>query len=69
MKAGSAQVALLTGATFTGSVNVSTGNLQLGGNNVLYTATTGLTGKLTANTTAPASPATGDLWLDTSTVL
>lgn len=32
-------------------------------------ATTGLTGSFKAQTTAPTSPADGDLWLDTSTVL
>lgn len=32
-------------------------------------ATVGLTGSFKAQSTAPASPADGDLWLDTSTVL
>ena len=39
-----------------------------GANPMLYGAA-GLTGKFSAQSTAPASPADGDLWLDTSTVL
>lgn len=66
--------ALLSGATFTGAVSMGstlavTGNITLqSGKNAFYAAT-GVTGKFTAQTTAPTSPATGDLWLDTSTVL
>ena len=63
-----AAIALLAGATFTGTVNVSSGSLQQGGKNAVF-AQVGLTGKFSAQTTAPTSPADGDLWLDTSTVL
>lgn len=45
-----------------------TAGLQSGGKNVLF-AQAGLTGKFSAQSTAPASPADGDLWLDTSVVL
>jgi hypothetical protein len=58
----------LSGATFTGTVNVSSGSLQQGGKNALY-ANAGLTGKISAQSSAPSSPADGDLWIDTSTVL
>ena len=63
-----AAFALLAGATFTGTVNVSSGSLQQGGKNALF-AQAGLTGKFSAQSTAPTSPSDGDLWLDTSTVL
>ena len=45
-----------------------TAGLQTGGKGVVFTQA-GLTGKFSAQSTAPASPADGDLWLDTSTVL
>lgn len=45
-----------------------TAGLQTGGKNVCF-AQAGLTGKRTASTTAPASPADGDEWIDLSTVL
>jgi hypothetical protein len=60
--------AQLSGATFTNTVNVSSGNLQRGGKNALY-ANSGLTGKWDASVSPPGSPADGDLWLDMSVVL
>lgn len=45
-----------------------TAGLQTGGKGVVF-AQAGLTGKFSAQSTAPTSPADGDLWLDTSTVL
>jgi hypothetical protein len=45
-----------------------TSSLQKSGKDVLF-AQAGLTGKFSAQSTAPSSPADGDLWLDTSTVL
>jgi hypothetical protein len=58
----------LSGATFTGTVNVSSGSLQQGGKNVML-ADNGLTGKVDAQGSAPGSPAVGDLWIDTSVAL
>jgi hypothetical protein len=60
--------AALAGATFTGTVNVSSGGLQKAGKDVIF-AQAGLTGKWAAQSTAPTSPADGDLWLDISVVL
>ena len=40
-----------------------------GGANPMFYGAAGLTGKFSAQSTAPSSPADGDLWLDTSTVL
>lgn len=60
--------AALAGATFTGTVNVSSGSLQKGGKDVIF-AQTGLSGKFSAASSAPSSPADGDLWLDTSVTL
>lgn len=51
-----------------GSAANFTSTLQNGGKNVVF-AQAGLTGKWSAQSTAPTSPADGDLWLDTSTVL
>lgn len=45
-----------------------TSSLQKSGKDVVF-AQAGLTGKFSAQTTAPTSPADGDLWLDTSVVL
>lgn|SRR5678815_410351 len=60
--------AALAGATFTGTVNVSSGSLQKAGKDVMI-ADNGLTGKMDAQTSAPGSPAVGDLWIDTSVAL
>lgn len=56
-----AALAQLSGAAFTGTVTLS-------GKAPVF-AQAGLTGKFSAQSTAPASPSDGDLWLDTSTVL
>jgi hypothetical protein len=62
----------LASPTFTGTVTAAalntTGALTKASSPVIYGAS-GLTGKFTANVSAPGSPADGDLWLDLSTVL
>lgn len=60
--------AALAGATFTGTVNVSSGGLQKAGKDAMI-ADNGLTGKVDAQSSPPGSPAVGDLWIDTSVAL
>lgn len=59
----------VSGAATLSSTLAVTGNATIqSGKNVCY-ANSGITGKFDAAATSPASPTTGDLWLDTSVVL
>lgn len=58
---------LSTGGTVSATTNF-TSSLQKSGKNVVF-AQAGLTGKFSAQSSAPSTPSDGDLWLDTSTVL
>lgn len=58
----------LAGAAFTGNVT-TTGSMKVFGTAGVFFSAGGLSGKFSAQATAPGSPADGDLWLDISIVL